>query len=224
MKKFLFPLLTVMIALVLFYTLRIYKIDGTSMNYGLVEGDYVLAYRQFGSIERGDMLVIKHPLDPQGRLYIKRCAALPGDRFFEKNRIFYLQIDGDSEKTKALALNHDLEAVDTKEGFFLKEPYGKYYGIVHNRRLTVPVVLTSLPVTTVQDDHYYMLGDYRDNSADSRFFGAVPRAWVFSKIIWVLKKPRDWKTLINIKEADDKEKEFNVLEEAWKTRSQTGSK
>jgi signal peptidase I len=172
------------------------------MNYGLIEGDIVLTYRQFHSIHRGDMLVIRHPLDPKERLYLKRCAAIPGDIFFEKERSFYLQVDGNSTKTKTLAVSYDLNMVKTKDGYFLIDPYVKYYGVVHNWRLTVPKELTELPLTRVKKDHYLMLGDYRDNSADSRFFGAVPHSWVFSKIILMLKKPRNWSELINIEEVD----------------------
>ncbi len=185
-----------------YYFMRIYKIDGTSMNYGLIDGDIVLTYRQFDSIHRGDMLVMKHPLDPEDRLYIKRCAALPGDIFFQKERSFYLQTEGNSTKTKQLAFSHDLQAVSTQYGYFIKDPYLKYYGVVHNWRLQVPKELTQLPLTRVPSDHYLMLGDFRDNSADSRFFGAVPRNWIFSKVIYVLKKPRNWMTLINIEEAE----------------------
>jgi signal peptidase I len=202
MKKIFVYLLLLIAMLMLFYLFRIYKIDGTSMNYGLVEGDMVICKRQIKSIRRGEMLVIKHPLDPEQRLYIKRCAALPGDRFFQKKRFFYLQINGDSQKTYALAQQYDLKAVSTPDGYFLENPYLKYYGVVHNRRLQVPKELTTLPVTTVKKGHYYVLGDYRDNSADSRFFGAVPRDWVMSKVIYVLKKPRDWLSLLHIKEAD----------------------
>ncbi|RRS29901.1 MAG: hypothetical protein P794_09690 [Epsilonproteobacteria bacterium (ex Lamellibrachia satsuma)] len=202
MKKFFFILLILL--LVGSYFIRIYKIDGTSMNYGLIEGDIVLTYRQLDAIHRGDMLVIKHPLDPEGRLYIKRCAALPGDIFFQKERSFYLQIEGNSVKTKQLALSHDLQAVSTQYGYFIKDPYLKYYGVVHNWRLQVPHELAQLPVTKIPKDHYLMLGDYRDNSSDSRFFGAVPRKWIYSKVIFIFKKPRNWMMLINIKEADDK--------------------
>ena len=202
MKRTIVYLLIIVTLALLFYMFRLYRIDGTSMNYGLVEGDMVLCKRQFDTVERGDLLVVKYPLDPQGRLYIKRCAALPGDRFFQKERLFYLQIDGDSDRTYRLALKYDLDVVSTKEGYFLKNPYLKYYGVVHNRNLTVPKVLTTLPMTTVEPDHYYMLGDYRDNSADSRFFGAVPREWVMSKVIYVFKRPRDWMSLLQIKETD----------------------
>jgi len=202
MKKTFFVLAMMFLAATLFYTLRLYKLNGTSMNYGLTEGDMVLCYRQFDTIHRGDMLVIKHSKDPKDRLYIKRCAALPGDSFFQEDRSFFLQIESNSTKTKQLADTHDLQAVKTKHGYFLKDPYLKYYGVVHNRRLEVPWQLTTIPLTKVQPGYYYMLGDYRDNSADSRFFGAVPRNWIFSKAIFIFKRPKDWMTLINIKEVD----------------------
>ncbi len=47
------------------------------MNYGLIDGDIVISTHFYDRIERGDMLVIGHLLDPKQRLYIKRCAALP---------------------------------------------------------------------------------------------------------------------------------------------------
>jgi len=199
MKKTVF--LTALI-LILLYTLRIYKIEGTSMNYGLTDGDIVLSSRYFSSVQRGDLLVVRHPLDPENRLYIKRCTALPGDRFFQKERAFYLQVEGNSTKTKALADTYDLQAVSTSNGYFLKEPYRKYYGVVHNWNLEVPQELTELPLQSVPPGHYMMMGDFRDNSADSRFFGAVPEAWLTSKVFYILKKPKAWFTLIRIKEAD----------------------
>jgi len=195
-------LLVIVGAWLLFDTYRLYRVEGTSMNYGLVEGDRVLCDRHFDAIERGDLLVADHAGDTQKQLFIKRCAALPGDRFFQKERSFYLQIGGDSQKTWQLAQSYDLEAASTKEGYFIKDPYLKYYGVVHNWRLEGPKVLTTIPMHTVEPDHYYLLGDYRDNSEDSRFFGAVPRERVYSKVIYIFKKPKGWMDLLRIKEAD----------------------
>lgn len=189
--------------LILAYYFRIYRIDGTSMNYQLLQNDIVIAYRQFADIKRGDILVMRHPLDPENRLYIKRCAALPKDKVFEKARSFYLQIESNSSKTKMLGQRYDLELVHTTEGYFIKDPYLKYYGVVHNWRLRVPHELDHTPITIIPPAHYYMLGDYRDNSTDSRFFGAVPRSWIYSKVIYIFHHPLDWLTLLQIKEADD---------------------
>ena len=187
---------------VMLYFFRIYRIDGTSMNYGLVDGDIVISTTRFSSIKRGELFVIQHPLDPEGRLYIKRCTAIPKDRFFEERRMFYLQLEGDSSLTQKVANAHALPFVRTKEGYFLKEPYAKFYGVVHDWNLLVPPELTHLPVTEVEPEHYLMLGDFRDNSADSRFFGAVPKGWIRSKVIYILKTPRSWEELLSIKEAD----------------------
>jgi signal peptidase I len=203
MKKrlvYLFIIAAIVIPSVWF--LRIYEIDGTSMNYGLVEGDIVVCSTHIGTIRRGDMLVVRHPLDPYGRLYIKRVAALPGDSWFQKRRRFYLQLESNSALTLRYALRYDLHAQKTPYGYFLEEPYAKYYGIVHNRNLTVPSFLSDSDIQRIKPEHYLMLGDYRDNSADSRFFGAVPRDWIFSKVILVIKFPHAWEELLQIKEAD----------------------
>ncbi len=186
----------------LLYFFRIYRIDGTSMNYGLTDGDVVISVRKFSKIDRGELFVIRHPEDTEGRLYIKRCAALPGDSFFEKERLFYLQLESNSTKTLQTALMYDLSYVKSPDGYFLKEPYQKYYGIVHDWQLLVPSELRSLPLQRVEQDHYLMLGDFRDNSADSRFFGAVPKEWIRSKVVLILKHPRSWDALLSIEEAD----------------------
>ena len=183
----------------LFDTYRLYRIEGTSMNYGLLEGDRVLSDRHFAAIRRGDLLVADHA---SNQLFIKRCAAIPGDRFFQKNRSFYLQIEGNSLETKKLAKQYDLEEVETREGIFVKDPYLKYYGVVHNWRLDGPEVLTTIQLSTVESDHYYLLGDYRDNSEDSRFFGAVTRDRIYSKVVYIFKKPKGWMDLLRIKEVD----------------------
>jgi len=193
--------LFLVVAAVLFF--RIYRIDGTSMNYGLTQGDIVISSRYFQTVERGELFVIRHPDDPYGRLYIKRCTAVPKDRYFERKRLFYLQLEGNSEKTGMFAQKYGLVQTDTPFGVFLKEPYARYYGVVHDWRLSVPAELTTLPLMEVKKGHYLMLGDFRDNSADSRFFGAVPREWIHSKVLFILKRPKSWESLLSIKEADE---------------------
>ena len=183
-----------------FYVFTPYKIDGTSMSYGLVPGDYVVTSKLFSQIQRGDILVIKHPLEEHKRLYIKRCIAIGGDVVFEKKRDFYLQLEGNSTKTYSYAQKYHLDFVKTRRGFFLKNPYEKYYGVIHNLDFEVPRELQRYPLTTIKPQHYFMVGDYRDNSADSRFYGAVPKKWVVSKVIFIMKKPRSLDELLKIKE------------------------
>ena len=190
------------IAIGVWYFIGLYRIDGTSMNYGLIENDIVIVRKHFFAIHRGDLVVIRHPLDVEKRLYIKRCVAVGKDRFFEKERLFYLQLEGNSTQTKSYALRYHLHTQQTPLGYFLKAPYENYYPIVHNTYLQVPPPLEHLPLTTIPQGYFYTLGDYRDNSADSRFYGAVPRAWIVAKVIAIFKIPRPWKSLLEIPEAD----------------------
>ena len=182
---------------------RVYRIGGTSMNYGLVERDIVIATTRIGSIRRGDLVVIRHPDDPKQRLYIKRCVALAGDRYQIKDRLFYLQIEHNTTRTAEMARRFGLRAVMTPEGLYLKEPMRSYYGIVHNPDLTLPKAMTDHLPETIPEGHFYTMGDYRDNSADSRIYGAVPRSWIIARIIAILKWPRSWEELITIKEVDE---------------------
>jgi signal peptidase I len=172
------------------------------MNYGLIEGDVVVAVTRFGTIERGDLLVIRHPEDPQHRLYVKRCVALPGDRYFIRDRRLYLQLEHNATLTARTALQYGLETVTTPEGVYLKEPLSAYYGIVHNPNLTLPKTMTDHTSETIPKEHYYTMGDYRDNSADSRIYGPVPRSWITARIVAILKWPRSWQELIAIEEAE----------------------
>ena len=189
-------------ALFLGFFVRVYRIDGTSMNYGLIDGDLVLAWRRPGTIHRGDLLVVRHPDDPQQRFYIKRCVALPGDRYFVKERLLYLQLEHNATLTARLAATYGLETAPTQEGVYLKEPYRPYYGIVHNPNLVLPKTMTDHTPETIPDAHYYTMGDYRDNSADSRIYGPVPRSWIIARIVMILKWPHNWNDLIAIQEAD----------------------
>ena len=202
MKKTLLFISLILLIIFFSYNYRLYTIEGSSMNYGLTEGDRVLCDRQFQRIERGDLLVFEKLDSSDNTLFIKRCAALPGDKFFQKNRSFYLQVDGDSRKTYRLAQKYDLELADTDDGYFIKDPYLKYYGVVHNWRLSGPKVLTTIPMMKLGNGEYYMLGDYRDNSEDSRFFGSVGRKQILSKVIYLFKRPIGWMDLLKIKEVD----------------------
>jgi len=139
-------------------------------------------------------------LETKHRLYIKRCLAVGGDVIFQKKRAFYLQLEGNSTKTYNYAKKYTLTYTLTPSGYFLKDPYVHYYAVTHNKALEVPKELESYPVTKIKPNHYFVAGDYRDNSTDSRFYDAVPQKWLQSKVIYILKKPHSWEELIKIRE------------------------
>jgi len=195
--------------LLLLSLVRPYRVTEISMNYSLMEGDMVwvenltagihvpsfffyidrhLWEREEG-IGRGDILVFRHPLDR--RLYLKRCVALPGDRVMQREKHLYLQIAADSNRTLRYARRLNLPLKRLKGAWWLEDPYASRYKVTHVPEVTGPPELIDYPDTLIPSHHYFMMGDFRDNSTDSRFFGPVPYRYIYYRVFYVWKKSRD---------------------------------
>ncbi len=201
---------------IFFSFFRIYCVSEISMDYGLVEGDYVIVdnysagihfpswgfyvdrhlYNHEAGIGRGDLLAFRHPLDR--RLYLKRCVALPGDTLFQTGKHLYLQLESNSTRTEIFARKNGLKYVRKDDGVWLVDPYVHFYGVSHDRRVVGPAMLLTYPRTTIPPHHYFMMGDLRDNSTDSRFFGPVPYDNIYYKVRWIIKKTRSMDALSNL--------------------------
>jgi signal peptidase I len=160
-------------------------IPSGSMRPTLLEGDVVLVNRlaydlkipltdiivtRLGEPQRGDIVTFSSPRDST-RL-IKRLVALPGDRVEMRNEVLYIngqvarysapeQVAEPMEHGPAIAA---LRLTETIAGI---EHRIQVLKGVHAANTFGPVVIPA--------GHYLMLGDNRDNSADSRVFGFVPR-------------------------------------------------
>lgn len=124
--------------------------------------------------ERGDVVVFKLPTDNQTD-YIKRLVGLPGDRIQVKDGI--LHINGTAVERERL---EDFEEVDR---FGRTVPMRRYLETLPNGRQHEILEISdsqsndNTPVYTVPEDHFFAMGDNRDNSVDSRYaqVGPVPR-------------------------------------------------
>ncbi len=132
-------------------------VDGASMEPNLQNGDYLIIDElsyRFHEPERGEIIVFRYPLNPTDH-FIKRIIGLPGETVrIEKNSII---IGKDREGTRMV----------------LHEAY-------------IPESFKTVPDMTVTlgDGEYFVLGDNRSRSSDSRTWGVLPRgnmtgrAWV----------------------------------------------
>jgi signal peptidase I len=169
-----------------------------SMNPTIVEGDRVfvnkLAYdlkvpfttwhiAEWSNPRRGDIVVFFSPAD--GIRLVKRVIGLPGDRVELVNeRLLINGVPATYEPLPA-SVGRDLPATRLGPRLFAREtaPKSPVHAVTILPR--VPAKRTFGPII-VQPGHYFMMGDNRDDSNDSRFWGTVDRRQIVGRATMVM--------------------------------------
>jgi signal peptidase I len=180
---------TVTILLLLFGTstlVQAYVIPTGSMEDTLLIGDHLLvdklAYAPAGpiskyilpyqEIKRGDIIVFRYPVDIK-QTFVKRVMGVPGDRIRLENKQLYLNGKPLNEPYKV----HKTEYIDSYRDNFPSQPnfpqYERGQDMLENHVVNGEVV--------VPPGMYFAMGDNRDSSLDSRFWGFVPRENIIGK-------------------------------------------
>jgi len=186
-----------------------FKIPSGSMIPTLLVGDFILVNKYNYGIrlpvinkkiiginepERGDVMVFRYPEDPSVD-YIKRVVGLPGDKVVYHNK--RLTLNGREVplkdapdyllKDKIQFLKQYTETLGSTEHAILVDageppalPYVKQFPLRENC-----IYNTSGMACTVPPGHYFMMGDNRDNSSDSRVWGFVPEANIVGKAFFI---------------------------------------
>jgi len=175
-----------------------FKIPSGSMMPTLLVGDFILVNKfayglrlpvlntkilAVGEPKRGDVFVFRYPENPKED-YIKRVIGLPGDEITYRNKTLFINgkeitenylgpYTGPSEPTNRMnGAQVKLEQLDGVDHRIMELPQLQ---IGHEGTWKVP------------DGYYFAMGDNRDNSLDSRFWGFVPEANLVGKalVIWM---------------------------------------
>lgn len=201
-------------SVVMFFFIQAFKIPSASMRYTLVEGDHLfvnkavygfripftdIRFGQFKEITPGDIVIFEFPAkdrsqlncggQPQyGRDFVKRVIAGPGDVVEVKNGRPW--VNGKELPYQPYEVYENIPRVS---GVINDDP--ELYQKIWQEHLLDNYLGVELrdefgPVT-VPADNYFVMGDNRDNSCDSRFWGPVPRKNIKGKawfIHWPLNK------------------------------------
>ncbi|MGD0813269.1 MAG: signal peptidase I [Verrucomicrobiota bacterium] len=169
-----------------------------SMNPTIVQGDRLfvnkLAYdlkvpfttwhlAQWSNPKRGDIVVFFSPVD--GTRLVKRVIGLPGDKIELANE--RLLINGQPSEYEALPSDTGRDVPPDKDGLrvYAEEKAGGMASHLVTILPQRPALRTFGPVT-VPEGKYFMMGDNRDNSNDSRFWGAVDRNRIVGRALVVV--------------------------------------
>lgn len=138
---------------------------------------------QFESPKRDDVIVFKYPLEPSIN-YIKRVVGLPGDEVELVDKQVFVNgklvstVPDSSPVTKEFEESFDGE----KLNFFKVNDQNKQFNIQVTNRATRA---DTIPRFKVPDGKYFVMGDNRDFSADSRYWGFVPKENIKGKALAV---------------------------------------
>lgn len=200
-----------------------FKIPSSSMVPTLVIGDLILVNKytygirlpiinkkiiEINNPQRGDVMVFKYPKDPSLD-YIKRVIGVPGDKIVYKNK--RLTVNGKEVSYEPLPDYLDEEHLSYSKQFLEKLP-GATHRILNDERAPAyvqnpdPFPLHELCsynlegyACTVPSGHYFMMGDNRDNSLDSRYWGFVPDQNIVGKAFFVWMNLGDFRRIGSFK-------------------------
>ncbi|TKJ40399.1 signal peptidase I [candidate division LCP-89 bacterium B3_LCP] len=187
--------LTIMVFFIRTTVVEAYRIPSSSMEDTLLIGDFLMVNKFLYGIrtpdwigvpftglgfdvphtrlpgirepKRGDIIVFKYPKDPSQN-YIKRCVGLPGDTIEIRNKILFVNGKTSKDPEEAKYTDWRLIPQDMKQREIV--PYG-----AGNRDNYGPII--------VPDEHYFMMGDNRDNSSDSRYWGFLSHDLILGKAL-----------------------------------------
>jgi len=201
--KSLFPIILLVLGLRSFVA-EPFRIPSSSMMPTLLVGDFILVNKftyglrlpvlntkvvELGAPARGDVVVFRYPGagpgDPQAGVdYIKRVVGLPGDRITFRDRMLYVNDEPVAKRPVGVYVGSGMGREMTGATLLEAELAGREHQILEMGPFGDPRAENSW---VVPEGEYFMMGDNRDRSLDSRYWGFVPERNLVGKafVVWL---------------------------------------
>ena len=182
------------------FNLQAFEIPSSSMENTLLIGDHVFVDRDtvaprtrwmplipYRNIKRGDIVVFLSPAEP-GLYVVKRIVGVPGDRIHLRDGVVYL--NGQPQKEPYVIHNGSYNPYRDN---FPSIPPGDTNSVTQEWHLTIGMHIDGGDLV-VPTDSYFGMGDNRDVSYDSRYWGFIPRENIIGRpmfIYWSFETPAD---------------------------------
>jgi len=192
----LFPVLLAVL-IIRSFVIQFYRVPTGSLEPTVMPGDWILVNQyKYGlrlpitntkivnvsDPKRGDIVLFYYPPDPQ-QIYVKRLIGEPGDHVIYKNK--QLTINGQPIEQALIKMDTDF-GNRPGEARRVKRIKENLLGVKHEIFVQPQGGEVGDFDITVPKGHYFMMGDNRDNSADSRMWGFVPEANIIGKAEYVI--------------------------------------
>ena len=145
---------------------RSFQINSGSMMPTLLNGDIVVASLEVVEPSRGDIVVFEYPLN-RSKFFVSRVIGIPGDVIDYRDKTLF-------NNKAEYSLMHNTDYVFPSHNisaYFEFQPNAAYGIFLDTNRKSRDMIGVTVP-----PDHYFVMGDNRDHSNDSRFWGFVPKS------------------------------------------------
>ena len=207
-SKSFFPVFLIVLVLRSFIV-EPFRIPSNSMMPTLLTGDFILVNKfdygirlpvldtkivDIGLPERGDVVVFRFPDDP-ATPFIKRVVGVPGDRIGYYDKVLYVNDEPMDQSPVGRYVGSGSGTVMSGASLRVERLPGADHQI-----LVQPAARSVQGEVVVPEGHYFVLGDNRDNSRDSRYWGTVPVDLLIGKAFriwmnWDFGHGIDWKRI-----------------------------
>jgi signal peptidase I len=171
---------------------RVVRVPTGAMANTIIPGDRVMCRMYAGEVERGDIVIFKFPEDPK-EMYLSRVIGLPGETIQVKGHRVFIN-GGELPEERALISLANPQEPQLPVVKVEPKPQGAWYRVFYDVdrysegddfEIAPELKYGASAPYKIPPGNYFLLGDSRDNSMDSRYWGTVPRDLIVGKAMTI---------------------------------------